>query len=223
MFVEPLQEGPCTCFTRRARLSGGKPRDSIAWATSITERVAQTPGLQVSLWNQTFSPAVGTLVWSAFVADLVTLEAANDKLMVDDAYNDLLDRANQYLIPGSLDDALGMLVHSEGTPNRQVEYVATVHSTMVAGKLARGVALGIEIAPRAEQITGAPTLFLADSTGNYGAVTWVSAYANVTELERAEQAVNTDPGFVELIDSQVPGVYADVPGANTQLVYRRVI
>src|ERR1700687_5335308 len=167
-------------FSRRARLTNGKLRDSIAWAISVTERATQTTGLQVGLWNQTFSPAVGTLVWSMFVPDLATLEAANDKLMVDDAYNDLVDRANEFVIPGSVDDTLGMLIHGQPDPTRHPEYVAAVHTTMSAGKLARGIALGIEIAQRAEKITGAPTSFLADSTGNYGGVTWLSAYANVT-------------------------------------------
>jgi hypothetical protein len=210
-------------FSRRARLSGAKFRDSMAWATSITERVTQTSGLQVGLWSQTFSPAVGTLVWSTFVPDLASLEAANDKLMVDDAYNELIERGNEYLIQGSMDDTLGMIVHGEPDPNRHVEYVAVVRSTISAGKLARGITLGVEIAQRAEQITGLPTAFLADSTGNYGGVAWLSAFANVAELERAEQTLNADQSFIELIDTQAPGVYADQPGANTQLVYRRVI
>jgi hypothetical protein len=107
-------------FSRRAHLSSGKFRDSMAWATSITERVTQTTGLQLGLWNQTFSPAVGTLVWSTFVPDLAALEAANDKLMVDDAYIELVDRGNQFVIPGSIDDSLGMLIHGQPDPNRHV-------------------------------------------------------------------------------------------------------
>jgi hypothetical protein len=210
-------------FSRRARLSGAKFRDSMAWATSVTERVTQTTGLPVGLWNQTFSPAVGTLVWSTFVPDLATLEAANDKLMVDDAYNELVDRGNEFLIPGSVDDTLGMIIHGEPDPNRHVEYVAAVRSTISAGKLARGIAVGVEIAQRAEQITGLPTAFLADSTGNYGGVAWLTGFANVGELERAEQTLNADQSFIELIDTQAAGVYADQPGANTQLVYRRIV
>jgi hypothetical protein len=210
-------------FSRSARLSGGKFRDSMAWATSITERVTQTTGLQVGLWNQTFSPSVGTLVWSTFVPDLATLEAANDKLMVDDAYNDLVDRGNELVIPGSIDDALGMIIHGQPDPNRHVEYVAAVRSTISAGNLAQGIALGVEIAQRAEQITGQPTAFLADSTGNYGGVEWLTAFANVAELEQAEQTLNADQSFIELIDTQAAGVYADQPGASTQLIYRRIL
>jgi len=210
-------------FSRRARLSGTKLRDALAWATSITGKVNQTTGLQVGLWAQTFSPEVGTLVWSTFVPDLATLETANDKLMVDDGYHDLVDHGNEFVIPGSLDDTVGMVVHGQPDPNRHVEYVAVVRSTIRAGKLARGIALGVEIAQRAEQITGLPSAFVADSTGNYGGVAWLSAYANVAELERAEQTINTNPSFVELIDTQAASVYTDQPGASRQLIYRRVV
>jgi hypothetical protein len=210
-------------FSRRARLSGGKFRDSMAWAVGITEKVTQTTGLQVGLWSQTFSPAVGTLVWSTFVPDLTTLEAATDKLTVDDAYNDLVDRGVEFVIPGSIDDTLAMIIHGQPDPNRHVEYVAAVRTTISGGNLARGIALGVEIAQRAEKITGLPTAFLGDSTGNYGGVTWLTAFANVAELERAEQKLNTDQSFIELIDTKAAGVYAEQPGASTQLVYRRIL
>src|SRR5436190_19102365 len=73
-------------FSRRARLSPGNTREAMAWATAITEKVNQISGLPVSLFTQVFSPGVGTLVWSTFVPDLATLEAATDKLNTDDGY-----------------------------------------------------------------------------------------------------------------------------------------
>ena len=210
-------------FSRRARLGGGKPRDSRAWATSITQRVTQTSGLQVGLWMQTLSPAVGTMVWSTFVPDLATLESGLDKLMGDDGYHELVEQGAQFTIPGSLDDTLGVVIHGQPDPDRHPQYIASVRTTIVAGGLAKGIALGIEIAQRAEQITGAPTAFLAGATGNYGGVSWLTAFADVAELERAQMALNTDAGFIELIDSRAPGVYTDQPGASTQLLYRRVV
>ena len=209
-------------FSRRARLSGAKFRESIAWAINVTEKVAQTTGLQVGLWSQTFSPAVGTLAWSTFVPDLGALEAANDKLMVDDGYNALIDRGNEFVIPGSIDDALGVIIHGQPDTNRQVEYVAVVRSTIANGQLARGMALGTEIAQQAEAVTGLPTLFLADATGNYGGVRWVTAFANVAELERAEMALNTNEAFVSLIDTKAKAVYRDEIGVTTQVILRRI-
>jgi len=93
---------------------------------------------------------------------------------------------------------------------------------MAAGGLARGIALGVEIAQRAEQITGASTAFLADTTGNYGGVAWITAFSDVAGLEAAQLALNTDQGFVELIDAKAPGVYTDHPGATTQVIYCRI-
>ena len=63
-------------FSRRARLAPGNTHDSMAWATSITEKVNQIVSLNTGLFAQTFSPEVGTLVWSTFVPDLATLEPA---------------------------------------------------------------------------------------------------------------------------------------------------
>ena len=210
-------------FSRRVRLAGGKPKDAMAWATRLTQRVNEVSGLQVSLWSQTLSPAVGTVVWSAFAPDLPTLQGGLDKLMDDEAYYELVGHGPEFTIPGSLDDTLAVIVHGpQPDPDRKPQYVASVRTTIVAGGLAKGMALGVEIAERAKQITGIPTAFLAAATGNYGGVSWLTAFADAAELERAQMALNTDGSFVELIDSKAPGVYTDHPGATTQLLYRRV-
>jgi hypothetical protein len=209
-------------FSRRAQLSGAKLRDAMGWAVAAGERVTQTTGLPIGVWSQVYSPGVGTLVWATFVPDLATLEGATDKLAVDDAYNELGDRAVEFVLPGTIDDSLSIVVHGEPDPNRQIEYVASVRTTIVAGKIAKGMALGVEIAQKAEEITGVPTLFLGDATGNYGGVGWLTAFADVAALEAAEMALNTNESFIDLIDKKVGGVYADVPGASTQLIYRRV-
>jgi hypothetical protein len=209
-------------FTRSARL-GGKITDSIIWASTIAERVRQVTGLTVGLWSQTFSPSIGTVVWSTFVPDVTTLVAEFDKLAVDNGYIELADSGSQFVIPGSGSDSLQVILYGpEPDPERKVEYVSIVRTTMAVGGLAKGVALGIEIAQRAEQITGAPTSFLADTTGNYGGVAWISVFAGAAELESAQMALNTDMSFVELIDSRAPGAYSDHPGATTQLLYRRI-
>jgi len=211
-------------FTRRVRLVGGKLRAHMAWATSITEKVTQTGGMQVSLWSQTFSPSVGTLVWSTFASELAELEAMNEKLMVDEGYLELVERGGEFVLPGAVDDSLSMIIHGEALdPDRRAEYVAVVRTTMVAGGMARGITVGIEIAEKAEQITGLKTSFLADATGNYGGVRWLTAFANVGELERAQLELNGNQSFIELIDSQASSVYTDTPGATSQLIFRRII
>jgi hypothetical protein len=212
-------------FTRTARLAGGKFREAMAWAIAITENVTETSGFHVNLQTRVFSPETGTLAWSTIVPDLATLEAGFDKLMVDDNYNDLTAKGSEYILPGSLHDGLGTIVYPNSPPagDRRVGYISIVQSTISPGHLAEGVLVGVEIAQEVERITGLATLFVSESTGNYGGVMWGTAAADIAELEAAEQALASDLGFVGLIDSKAAAAYTGVPGATTQVIYRRLI
>ncbi len=209
-------------FSRRARLALGNTRAAMTWATSITEKVNQIVALNTSLFAQTFSPEVGTLVWSTFVPDLATLESANDKLLVDDSYVSLVDAGAKFA-QGSIDDSLLQLVSGEPDPNRQVEYATTVQTICASGSVARGVELGVEIAKRVEKITGLPVLFATAATGDYGAVAWITGYTDIRELETSQQALAADTKFGEFIDKSVRGVYTDGPTVTQSLVYRRIL
>jgi hypothetical protein len=208
-------------FTRRARLAPGNTRDAMTWATSITEKVNQITGLNVGLFAQTFSPEVGLLSWSTFIPDLTTLESANDKLLVDDGYVSMVDAGAKFALGGA-DDALLQIVYGEPDPNRQIEYATTVQAVCASGSLTRGIELGVEIAQRAEKITGTPTLFATGATGTYGSVGWISGHADVGAMERAQQALAADTKFGEFIDKSVRGVYNEDPSETRQLIYRRI-
>jgi hypothetical protein len=82
--------------------------------------------------------------------------------------------------------------------------------------------LGAEIAQRAEKVSGTPTLFLADVTGIYGGVGWVSGHENVRAMEAAQQKLASDESFTKYVDKEVVGVYTDEPSATTQLIFRRL-
>jgi hypothetical protein len=209
-------------FSRRARLAPGNTRAAMTWATSITEKVNQIVGLNTSLFAQTFSPEVGTLVWSTFVPDLATLESANDKLLVDDSYVSMVDAGAKFA-QGSIDDTLLQLISGEPDPNRQVEYATTVQSVCASGSLARGIELGVEIAERAKKIIGLPVLFATAATGNYGAVAWITGYTDIHELETSQQALAADTKFGEFIDKSVRGVYTEEPTVTQSLMYRRIV
>jgi hypothetical protein len=209
-------------FNRSGRLTGTNEREAIPWAIAIGEKVGQVTGLQVSLYTHVFSPEVGTLVWATMVPDLVTLEAAFDKLLPDDGYHDMIQAGLNHLDPASLHDRLEQVVHpAELDTNRQHGYVSLVRSTINGGQMARGMVGGVEIAQRVEQITGVQSVFMSQATGNYGEVSWAVPFADIAELERAGQALNSDMSFVGLIDS-LGGVYTDTPGGSTQIVMRKL-
>jgi hypothetical protein len=209
-------------FSRRARLAPGNTRAAITWATGITEKANQITGLNIGLFAPTFSPAVGTLSWSTFVPDLPTIETANDKLLVDDAYVSMLDAGAKFALGGA-DDVLMQIVHGAPDPNRQIEYVSTVQTVCATGSLTKGIELGVEIAQRAEKVANTPVLFATAMTGQYGAVSWISAYADAQALEKAQQALGADAKFAEFVDKSVKGVYVDDPSLTQQRILRRVV
>ncbi|HVN49779.1 MAG TPA: hypothetical protein VMT43_00020 [Acidimicrobiales bacterium] len=208
-------------FSRRGRLDGGHTNEALTWATTITEKVNQITGLEVGLWMQVYSPGFGTLAWSTFLPDVATLEAAGDKLNGDAGYVALADEGAKYISTG-LDDTLLQIVHGEPDPDRAVEYVSVVQAVCSGGKIAEGIGVGVEIAQRAEAVTGLPTMFATNVTGPYGGVGWLTGYENVGAFEAAGQALNGDPSWVQLVDSRAGGVYQEDATLTQQLVYRRL-
>jgi hypothetical protein len=209
-------------FSRSTRLAGGKTAEAMAWAVGITEQVNKVTELGVSLYSSVYSPASGTLVWSAFVPDLATLEAAGDKLQADDKIIKLGDKGAS-LTTGGLDDNLSQVLGGTVDPALDIEYVSVVQAVCATGKVGRGVEVGIDIAQRVEKITGTPTIFTLNTTGTYGGVGWASGHANVRAMEASEAALMADSTWGEYVDRETAGVYADEPSLTTQVIYRRVV
>ena len=217
-------------FSRRVRVRAGGTNDAMAWATGITEKARQVSDLDISLHIGVYGPEVGTLVWTAVVPDLMALEAATDKLNVDPSFGEQADRGQQFAPDGPNDRLLQFIVPDAETlaaaaagDQSQPTYATVVSSVCAAGKLGRGIELGIEIAQRVTATIGTPTAFLIDTTGPYGGVNWISLHADAQAVEAANAAMAADVELATFIDEGVAGVYIDAPGATTQLLYRRIL
>ena len=208
-------------FSRGVRIGGGQTRAAMEWALAQTEKVNKISGLQVSLYMQVYSPEVGAIAWSTFVPDLATLEAAGDKLNVDDDFVSATDKGAA-LIVGGANDTLGQVIYGTPDPSRPIEYVTTVRAACATGNLARGLEVGVALTQRVEKITGVPSLFLADVTGTYGGVGWASGYENIRALEAAQQKLAADESWAKYVDKEVKDTYADEPSMTTQLIFRRL-
>ncbi len=209
-------------FVRRARIAGGRTREAMGWATETTEKVNHITALGVALYQKVFSPELGTISWSAFVPDLVALEAAGDKLAADDDYVSSVDRGADLTV-GGFDDALYRVVHGAPDQSRPIEYVTAVRAVCANGQVARGMTAGIELARKAEEITGTPTLFVAEMSGAYGGVGWLSGHSDIASMERAQDTLGSDPDWLELVDREAGPAYATDPEQTYQRVYRRLL
>lgn len=103
-------------FTRAGRFAPGSRRGAVGSMGTITEKVHQETGLEVSAWMAGMSPEMGTCVWSTFVESLTDLEAAEDELAVSEPYLDLVARGAA-LSDGPLSDRLGSIVHGTVDPS----------------------------------------------------------------------------------------------------------
>lgn len=209
-------------FTRTTRLGAGGVREAGAWAVGMAERVNSSTDLEVQLWAHAYSAALGTISWTTFVADLAVLEAANEKLAADDGYVAAANAGAAFTV-GGIDDALFQVIHGEPNPDRNVRYVSSVQSACANGMLGRGLEVGVELAQRAEAVTGLPTMFAMNMTGVYGGVGWLSGFESIDEYAASTQALAGDAKWIELIDKQAGKAYADDPSASMQVVWRRIV
>ena len=186
-------------FTRRTRLSEGNGTAGVEWAASVAAKAVELTGREIRVWDSAFSPRAGTITWTGWFEDLQALELAGDKLAADPAMERLVKAGTKYT-DGGLDDGLVQVLH--GGPNAApVQYVGTVVAVAAPGNIGRAIAAGIEIAQKAEAITGVPVLFGRAVTGPYLQVHWFTGYESVTAMEKADTAQASDPSWIELLDS----------------------
>lgn len=208
-------------FTRRTRLAGGDQRGALAWAADITAKVNQISGLTVRICTPIFSEGTGSIIWTTFVQSMAQLEDANDKLLADDGFLDLSDAGRTHTT-GVFDDALVQVVHGTPDPGRTITHASAVTAVAAPGKLTRAMELGVQIAQRAETITGVAGMFGAAATGPFGAVSWVTGFESIDQMEQANEALAADAGWLAFLDKETPGVYAEDVDVTRQTLYRFV-
>jgi hypothetical protein len=206
-------------YTRRVQLGLGHQQDGLEWAVDITGKVNQITSLNVGLWAPMLSPGVSQLAFGCAVERLTDIEEAEAKLMADPMYLDAIQRGAT-MVTGTVDDECAQYLTGDGELPFNPTHIAVVRSALANGNFAKGVAAGIEIAEKVKELTGAPTAFLLSSTGTYGGVGWITSAASLADLEKNEQTINADPGFVELVDRHST---CYLPAATTQTIWRRIV
>lgn len=209
-------------FAREIHLSGTRLREAIGLATHLAEYSAQVTGVPVNVWSTVYSPAANTLAFTAYLPDMTALEAALDKLTVDDEFHNQADRLATHTVPGSLTDRLVTIIHPAEFPAAPpaTSYARVIRSTAQVSRIDAAVELGVRVAARAEDVTGAATLFGAEATGSFIGLTWIYGYADAAEAERFDLKIGADPELMELL-RRTPDLF--MTGESTRTMYRKVI
>jgi hypothetical protein len=151
----------------------------------------------VALWRADFGYPVGTVAWSAWVESQAALSAGFAALAEDEGYFKLLADGAEFLSTPA-EDFLRQALHggpADAPP--AVGAVATVTTAVVAGgKYDQGVTWGVEMAQLVEEVTKLPTLFLLDSYGTFGQVTWLSGAPDLATADAAGEAINANDKYM---------------------------
>jgi hypothetical protein len=206
-------------YTRRVQLGLGHQQDGMEWAVDICAKVNQITSLDVGLWTTMLSPGVGQLAFGCAVETLGDVEDAAAKLQADPMYVDAIQRGTA-MLTGSIEDECAQYLVGDGELPFNPTHIAVVRSALANGHFVDGVAAGIEIAEKAKELGGLPTAFLLSTTGTYGGVGWITSAASLADLEKAEQATNTNPEFASLVDGHSTNY---LPAATTQAIWRRIV
>jgi hypothetical protein len=196
-------------FTRLATLRGNQ-RKSMAWAAEINGYVDAHSDHTLTLWRADFGYPVGTVAWSAWVESHAALNTGFAPLLDDDGYFALLDQGQEFLAAPA-EDVLRQPLHGAPTGDGPpIGAVATVTTAVVAGgKYDAGIGWGIEMAQLVEEVTKLPTMFLLDSYGTFGQVTWLSGAPDLASADAASQTINANDKYMKRLgdvgDLFVPG------------------
>ncbi len=206
-------------YTRQARVNSF---DAVAWAVETAGALQAASGVESQVWGAVYSPGFGTIAWTSWYENFAALEAATNAMMADEAYMAKSAEGGQWMVPGfGVDDQLLELIAGEPDPEANPLYVAAAQAVCAGGNIARGMALGVEIAQRAEAATGAGTLFMRTVTGPYAGVAWFTAAEDGAAMDAQQAALAADAGFVELIDSTA-GAYVEDASATQSVLWRRL-
>ncbi len=203
-------------FTRQGRIRGV---EGLKWAATIRDRASEVLGTEVGLWANTLSPAFGTLTWTSWWEDLSALQSQFAKLSTDTAYLELAGEGLKHVESGVDDHLFQALYLTEGEFG-SMNVVSTVRAVSAVGQAEAAITNGISIAQRFEAITGHPTGFYVNVTGNYGGVNWLSLHEDLASFEEANNKVASDEGWLKYLDSL--RCYAQDVNASQATLYARI-
>ena len=206
-------------FSRLATLRGNERR-SIAWAVEMTNHVNSLSDHTLTLWRAEFGYPVGTVAWSTWVESMDALRKGFDPVAADDGYYDLIDAGLEF-IQEPPQDLLRRAIHGEpgSTPPAPGAVTSVTTAVVANGQYAEAAAWGIEMAELVQQITGHPTMFLADAHGTFGQVTWLTGAPDLAAADASGELVQANPDYVKRL-SDVGDLF--VPASGQQRLVSRI-
>ena len=205
-------------FTRQGRFAADQVEEGLAYAAEIAQYVSETTGLEVIPWTSLYGAPIGTVSWSARVDSQAAMGEAGAKLQADAGYRERV-AANAHRFDGPVEDALGQILAASGERPTSPQLAAITTAECAGGKLADATAWGVDIMEYSAKVTGAPSSIVRGIYGPFGTLVWIALYESLDQVDAADAATSTDPGYLERID-QAGDFFR--PGSATQRLIQRI-
>jgi hypothetical protein len=196
-------------FSRLATLTGDF-RGSMTWAAEMSTYVDAHSDHSMSLWRADFGYPVGTVAWSTWAESQSSLDAGFAPLATDEGYFAMLDKGSAFLAAPA-EDFLRQAVHGApaGDPPPIGAVTTVTTAVMAAGEYNDALKWGVQMAELVEEVGKLPTMFLVDSFGAFGQVTWLTGAPDLATADAAGDAVNGNDKYMKRLDDAedlfVPG------------------
>ncbi len=208
-------------FTRNAVLTGN-PAASMAWAVKIGDYVTTTTGRPVSTWAAQFGQPIGTVSWSTVLESHADLNVAFGALETDAGYAKLVEEGmpfftspHEMTMRRAIQDG-----PSEGSEPPAVGALANVTTAVAAtGKMAEAIAWGVAVSAHVGKVTGNPVMFLADTYGAFGQLTWLGTSPDLGAVDAANDKLAADSGYMDML-GQSGDLF--VPGSGHRALFARI-
>lgn len=182
-------------FSRSVTLAGPLA-DVRAYVTGMCEYVSGKTGQEVGLWSMVFGAPVGTYVFAVRVEGIAGLQAMTSTFIDDDEYHARLAEGRSFATAPA-EDMIGEPVHGELGDPPPVGSMATITTAQIAnGAYAEAIGWGVDLSQHVEQVTGIPVMFLLNSFGPFGGVTWIGVGPDAATADKANAAINADADYV---------------------------
>jgi hypothetical protein len=200
---------------RSRRINQARGRAALGAAVEAGGRGSELIGLPVFTWTSVFSADGPAVSWTARVEHLADAIAADDAMGADDGFAQWAEGIDE-LFEGPTSDQISQVVHNapDGPPKN---YVQVTRAQCANGSLTEGMAVAVEIADAATQITGVSLMVVVPVSGAYGAVGWISSVDDLAEVEAASAALAADVDWLKLVDR---AGHAFAPGASSSMLRR---
>jgi hypothetical protein len=205
-------------FTRQGRFAPDQVEEGLVYAAALAQYVNQKTGLEVIPWTALYGAPVGTVSWSARVESQAAMGAAGAKLQADTGYRERVS-ANAHRFEGPVDDALGQILAFSGERPAAPQLATITIAECAGGRLADATAWGVDIMQYSAKVTGAAASVGRGIYGSFGTLVWIALYESLDEVDAADAATSTDPGYLERLD-QAGDFFR--PGSATQRLIQRI-